>query len=142
MGCFLSKKQSDGDGPWKGKAQKRSTKNNNNIMLLLRSRESGKKGSNGTGGLMENYIVEVLRLYADNTLYNNGPTYQLCINAFRENVPVNSYEYEKLREHFNWLRFDMEPHALFLNCHVKDFVGHMQLATVNYLVEIGHEPVL
>jgi hypothetical protein len=140
MGCFLSKKQSD-DGPWKGKAQKRSTKNNNNIMLLLRSRESGKKGSNGTGGLMENYIVEVLRLYADNTLYNNGPTYQLCINAFRENVPVNSYGYESLREHFNWLRFDMDPHALFLNCHVKDFVGHMQLATVNYLVEIGHEPV-
>ncbi len=110
-------------------------------MLLLRSRESGKKGSNGTGGLMENYIVEVLRLYADNTLYNNGPTYQLCINAFRENVPVNSYGYESLREHFNWLRFDMDPHALFLNCHVKDFVGHMQLATVNYLVEIGHEPV-
>ena len=134
MGCFQSKKRQD--------VVNKCTMKNNNIMLHLRGRESGKKGSNGTRNFMENYMSEILQLYPDNVLYQNGPTYKTCIDAFRENVPVNSFGYEKVCGHFNWLRFDMEPMALFVNCHMNDLVGHLHLQTVNYSVEIGCEPLL
>ena len=76
---------------------------------------------------MENYLDEILMTYADKQLYENGPTYKTCIEAFREHIPVNSVEYENLNSHFNWLRFEMEPHSLFLDCHMKDFIGNMRL---------------
>jgi hypothetical protein len=134
MGSFQSKKQTQSTT----NTQTQRTKNNN-ITLLLRGRESGKKGSNSTGIFMENYISQILLLYPENALYRNGPTYKECIGGFRSNVPVNCSGYEHLLAHFNWLRFQTEPLAFFMACHVNDFVGHMQLETVHYLAE--HEPL-
>ena len=133
MGCFQSKNQPN-------VVRLKNTKKNNNITLHLRARESGSRRSNGTGTFMENYVDEILRLYAGNVLYANGPTYEQCIQSFRKNVPTNCAGYEKMKGHFTWLRFEMEPHACFLDCHMNDFVGSMRLETVNYLLEIGYEP--
>ncbi len=84
-------------------------------------------------------MSQILLMYTDNVLYENGPTYKTCIESFRENVPVNCFEYQRLREQFNWLRFEMEPHARYLHCHMNDFVGSMRLQTVNHLLEIGSD---
>ena len=96
-----------------------------NIAIGLRHREIG--GTNLNRSLMEGYIGCVLLQYSDTVLYTGGPSYRECIHNFRKYVPSNSAAYACIREHFNWLNFEMG--ALFLPCHLSDFVGHMRLQT-------------
>jgi hypothetical protein len=128
MGCYESKPSCCLIAEKPFASVMRRKKKNQNIMIWLSGREVGR--STNTRIFMDIYIEKISLLFSNKSIYENGITYQECIDLFRENVAVNSETYELLLSHFNWLYFELEHDCLLMECHVSDFIGHMHLIGV------------